>query len=140
VPTGRIIDHPQSTVEETALAVEALCGAVEWLREDEDGPALAKALADGVAWLVRAVETKHWTESSPIGFYFAKLWYYEQLYPLIFTVSALGAALQHAAQRAQRQLCQEPASARQVAARQPSAPERPVPPELAHPHPVSLTR
>jgi hypothetical protein len=31
-------------------------------------------------------------EYSPIGFYFAKLWYYEKLYPLIFTVSALGHA------------------------------------------------
>jgi hypothetical protein len=28
--------------------------------------------------------------ASPIGFYFAKLWYFEKLYPLIFfTVSAL---------------------------------------------------
>ena len=26
----------------------------------------------------------------PIGFYFAKLWYYEKLYPLIYTVRALG--------------------------------------------------
>ncbi|PYK61575.1 MAG: hypothetical protein DME21_08745 [Verrucomicrobia bacterium] len=26
---------------------------------------------------------------SPIGFYFAKLWYYERLYPQIFTVAAL---------------------------------------------------
>ena len=30
-------------------------------------------------------------EASPIGFYFAKLWYFERLYPLIFTVGALGA-------------------------------------------------
>ena len=27
---------------------------------------------------------------TPIGFYFAKLWYFEKLYPIIFTVSALG--------------------------------------------------
>ena len=26
----------------------------------------------------------------PIGFYFAKLWYHERLYPLIFTTTALG--------------------------------------------------
>jgi squalene-hopene/tetraprenyl-beta-curcumene cyclase len=32
-------------------------------------------------------------KASPIGFYFAKLWYYERLYPLIFTVAALGQAL-----------------------------------------------
>ncbi len=126
-PVGRVIDHPQSTVEETALAVEALCSVAERFRADaEHGPVLAKALADGVAWLVRAVETKHWTECSPIGFYFAKLWYYEELYPLILTVSALGATVEHAARRMAR-----PAS---------DAPPRPVPPELAHPHPVSLTR
>lgn len=33
-----------------------------------------------------------WREPAPIGFYFAKLWYYERLYPLIFTVGALGKA------------------------------------------------
>ena len=27
--------------------------------------------------------------SAPIGFYFAKLWYYEKLYPMIATVAAL---------------------------------------------------
>jgi squalene-hopene/tetraprenyl-beta-curcumene cyclase len=31
-------------------------------------------------------------QPTPIGFYFAKLWYYERLYPLIFTVGALGRA------------------------------------------------
>jgi len=36
------------------------------------------------------VESGAWTEPSPIGFYFAKLWYYERLYPLIWTVSAMG--------------------------------------------------
>jgi squalene-hopene/tetraprenyl-beta-curcumene cyclase len=90
----------------------------------ENSASLAKALADGVAWLVRAVETKHWTECSPIGFYFAKLWYYEWLYPMIFTVSALGAAALHAARTPlPRRMSQQTA-----------------PPELTHPHPVSLTR
>ncbi len=31
-------------------------------------------------------------EPAPIGFYFAKLWYWERLYPLVWTVSALGLA------------------------------------------------
>jgi len=42
------------------------------------------------------VETDRHREPSPIGIYFAKLWYHEnheKLYPLIFTVSALGRAL-----------------------------------------------
>lgn len=48
----------------------------------------------GLAWLVERVEKNEHQNSSPIGFYFAKLWYYEELYPLIFTVSTLRQALQ----------------------------------------------
>ena len=46
----------------------------------------------GIAWLIDAVESGRFREPSPIGFYFAKLWYFEKLYPLIFTVAALGKA------------------------------------------------
>jgi squalene-hopene/tetraprenyl-beta-curcumene cyclase len=73
-------DGPVS-VEETALAVEALAGT-EYV----------KATDRGVAWLIAQVEAKTWREPAPIGFYFAKLWYYERLYPLIWTVGALGKA------------------------------------------------
>jgi squalene-hopene/tetraprenyl-beta-curcumene cyclase len=38
------------------------------------------------------VENHQHRQPAPIGFYFAKLWYYERLYPLIFTVAALGRA------------------------------------------------
>ena len=44
---------------------------------------------------------RHW-ENSPIGFYFAKLWYYERLYPLVFTVAALGHAVRHCSPPQQR--------------------------------------
>ncbi|MGC1272398.1 MAG: prenyltransferase/squalene oxidase repeat-containing protein, partial [Planctomycetaceae bacterium] len=71
-----------SSVEETALAVEILCD----MAEDDDGT------SRGVAWLIQAVEDGSYLESSPIGFYFAKLWYFERLYPVIFTVAALRAA------------------------------------------------
>ena len=74
-----------SSVEETALAVEALLG-----NEDES---LQLAARKGLRWLVEAVENDKHTETSPIGFYFAKLWYHEKLYPLIFTASALGGAM-----------------------------------------------
>jgi squalene-hopene/tetraprenyl-beta-curcumene cyclase len=47
----------------------------------------------GVAWLVEAVESGRFRDASPIGFYFAKLWYFEKLYPIIFTVAALGRAV-----------------------------------------------
>jgi squalene-hopene/tetraprenyl-beta-curcumene cyclase len=77
---------PLSSVEETALAVEALAGG------GSDSHVTA-ALGRGITWLLGAVEADRHLAPSPIGFYFAKLWYYEKLYPLIFTVSALGRVL-----------------------------------------------
>ena len=71
-----------SSVEETAVVVEALsafAGRAE----------VAEAYHRGVSWLVEAVESDRFLEASPIGLYFAKLWYYEELYPMIFTASAL---------------------------------------------------
>lgn len=75
-----------SSIEETALALEALiqCGAAtEW----------KLTLQRGLSWLVAAIEQGHLKTSWPIGFYFAKLWYHERLYPAIFSLSALGSAL-----------------------------------------------
>ena len=42
----------------------------------------------GALWLIERVESGAWTEPSPIGFYFAKLWYFEKLYPLIAAMAA----------------------------------------------------
>jgi squalene-hopene/tetraprenyl-beta-curcumene cyclase len=78
-----------SSVEETALAVEALAKA-----RSIHVNGCAEALERGVNWLVARVESGAWCEPSPIGFYFAKLWYHERLYPLIFTVGALRAAVE----------------------------------------------
>ena len=72
-----------SSVEETALAVGALCGAGR-----------SAAVDRGLAWLCSRVEDGGAREAAPIGFYFAKLWYFEKLYPLIFTVGALRRALE----------------------------------------------
>jgi squalene-hopene/tetraprenyl-beta-curcumene cyclase len=72
-----------SSVEETALAVEVLLDV---------GEIAANPVASGLTWLVRRVESGGLEEPSPIGFYFAKLWYSERLYPVIFTVAALGRA------------------------------------------------
>lgn len=66
------------SVEETALVVEALAGTAEVEVTDR-----------GAAWLAGRVESGAWREVAPIGFYFAKLWYHERLYPLVFTVAAL---------------------------------------------------
>ena len=73
-----------ASIEETALAVEALTCAPA-----ADGPALAAA-DRGAAWLVEATDSGRRFAPAPIGLYFASLWYYETLYPVIFTVAALG--------------------------------------------------
>jgi squalene-hopene/tetraprenyl-beta-curcumene cyclase len=80
----------RSSVEETALAVEALATMGPFT-----GPQNSPALLRGATWLIESVERGHWTQPAPIGFYFAKLWYYERLYPIIFTVAALKQVSQH---------------------------------------------
>lgn len=76
----------ESSVEETAVAVEALLAA-------GDDPAIRPVARQGVDWLVEAVLAgRHW-QPTPIGLYFARLWYYETMYPLVFAASALGRAL-----------------------------------------------
>jgi len=75
-----------SSVEESALALEILLAA-----PTEAG--LRPSAKKGLGWLVKIVETDFHCVPSPIGFYFAKLWYHEQLYPLIFTTSAIGYAV-----------------------------------------------
>jgi squalene-hopene/tetraprenyl-beta-curcumene cyclase len=83
---GRVALDVPGGVEETALAVEALAA-------NGRDPALQIPLSKGLQWLTEAVRADRHRESAPIGFYFAKLWYYEKLYPLIFVVAALGRAV-----------------------------------------------
>jgi squalene-hopene/tetraprenyl-beta-curcumene cyclase len=78
------------SIEETALALETLAA----LYQDGLPPELHKAqfqevLSRGVRWI--SSRTKEGTEfpASPIGFYFAKLWYYEKLYPVCYSIAAL---------------------------------------------------
>lgn len=75
------IEIEPDSIEETALALIALS------RFD----ATQTVLERGAAWLVSRVEADTWREPAPIGFYFAKLWYYEKLYPQVFTAGALRA-------------------------------------------------
>jgi squalene-hopene/tetraprenyl-beta-curcumene cyclase len=75
-----------SSVEETALVVETLAGIAV-----RPHAKYAAVLSGGISWLIRRVEDGTWTQPAPIGFYFAKLWYYERLYPMVFTVAALEA-------------------------------------------------
>ncbi len=77
---GGAPDTP-SSVEETALAVEVLLATPQ-----------AAAVERGLTYLIERVESGGLHDPTPIGFYFAKLWYYEKLYPIIFSVAALGRA------------------------------------------------
>jgi squalene-hopene/tetraprenyl-beta-curcumene cyclase len=70
-----------SSIEETALAIDVLVDA---------GPDAIERVNRGLPWLVEQVEAGVLFKPTPIGFYFAKLWYFEKLYPIIFSVSALG--------------------------------------------------
>ena len=72
----------ESTIEETALAVEGLAAA------GGSGVAVTRACR----WLADRTSEGSVLQPSPIGLYFAKLWYWDRLYPLIFTVGALGRA------------------------------------------------
>ena len=72
-----------STIEESSLAVAALCALGQ-------GPGWVRSARDrGVDWLLRRVESGDFLRASPIGFYFARLWYYEALYPPVFLAGAL---------------------------------------------------
>ncbi len=77
-------DSPGS-VEETALALEILVDA------SDNG--VANSLVElGLRWICQRVQEKRHVQPSPIGFYFAKLWYHERLYPQVFTAAALSRA------------------------------------------------
>lgn len=68
-----------SSIEETALALSALSSA------QGDGVALDTA----TEWLVGRLEDFGHLQPAPIGLYFASLWYYEKLYPVVFSIEAL---------------------------------------------------
>ncbi|TWT93688.1 prenyltransferase/squalene oxidase repeat-containing protein [Neorhodopirellula pilleata] len=92
-----------STVEETALAVDALAS---FFHREADPIALPISLTNrtrdaillGGEWLVRAVADDRHQTAWPIGFYFAKLWYHERLYPPIFALAALSRLAKHVQQ------------------------------------------
>ena len=74
------------SVEETALAITAL------LPDSSSNTQIEAAVQLGLAWLVETVEQDRDLQPAPIGFYFAKLWYHERLYPQIFATQALASA------------------------------------------------
>ena len=79
----RRVQHPDGgwgSIEQTALAIAAL---IETQKEKSD------AIDAGLNWLVDKTHNGTHFQPAPIGLYFAKLWYTEQLYPVLFTLQAL---------------------------------------------------
>lgn len=92
------------SIEETAVVVAALSRHIAHrhissAREASDAEHFASLRADTQAHLTRLQPTVDWLiqvtvegtqfPPSPIGLYFARLWYHEQLYPVIWTLGAL---------------------------------------------------
>jgi squalene-hopene/tetraprenyl-beta-curcumene cyclase len=74
------------SIEETSVALEALA------RSTSDDDQRVVVVSRGLAWLESATGNGCQFRASPVGLYFARLWYCEELYPLIFTVGASHAA------------------------------------------------
>jgi squalene-hopene/tetraprenyl-beta-curcumene cyclase len=72
-----------SSIEETALAVNALGGLAK------KTPEMEAVCLKGAVRLTELTDGCDVLPPSPIGLYFSMLWYSEKLYPLIFSVSAL---------------------------------------------------
>jgi squalene-hopene/tetraprenyl-beta-curcumene cyclase len=50
-------------------------------------------VSKGLNWLANAVEQDLHRQPAVIGYYFARIWYYERLYPLAFAAGALSRAM-----------------------------------------------
>ena len=85
-PDGSFGGDPASpaSIEETAVALHALCLS--------GSP--PSALRSPLQWLLAATREGTHFPSAPIGLYFARLWYHERLYPVIWTLQALKTARQ----------------------------------------------
>jgi squalene-hopene/tetraprenyl-beta-curcumene cyclase len=95
-----------SSIEETALAVDALARTIvrqatpvcaSRLPDKGRDPRIEiddirESLTRGVNWLIDNTRRGEAFAPSPIGLYFASLWYSQSLYPIIFTVAALAQA------------------------------------------------
>jgi squalene-hopene/tetraprenyl-beta-curcumene cyclase len=84
-----------SSIEETAVTVEALSRMLrchpKWkpIEDRHQGPRVFTAIQRGAAWLVEQTENGTHFPAAPIGLYFAKLWYHEEMYPVVWTLGAL---------------------------------------------------
>ena len=70
-----------SSVEETSLALAAIAAVPH--------DSFEANLKLGFSWLAHRTENGNVFPPTPIGFYFASLWYFEELYPVLFAASAV---------------------------------------------------
>ena len=82
------------TIEETALVVESLSvmrnSSLHMNLWDNEWD---KKTLQGIKFLIKKVEEGEWRTPYPVGFYFARLWYYEEMYPIIMTTAAFKASV-----------------------------------------------
>ena len=71
-----------SSLEETGLALEALAALA-------NAEQMRQAMDKGLMWVDGQLESEKGFMATPLGFYFANLWYFEELYPVIFLLAAL---------------------------------------------------
>ncbi len=102
----------RSSIEETAVVTEALAAVLlaaqrnlwdlgrfsaatptERGEADKMEAALRAAVLRGAGFLQQVIRSGRHHEPWPIGFYFAKLWYHESLYPAVFATAALSRVL-----------------------------------------------
>ena len=90
----------ESSVEETGLALDSLAGlkmgagtvagtAQGVLGTTVPDPIFNHAIDRAAQWLALRVNKGTVDRPSPIGFYFARLWYFEDLYPIIIAAARL---------------------------------------------------
>lgn len=77
-----------SSLEETGYATHALASCRAYVSE----PPVEAAIRRAIGWLGPATRGGTTFAPTPVGLYFAKLWYFERLYPLIATMAALSRA------------------------------------------------
>lgn len=75
------------SIEETALALNAVAQVTR--ADPEVLSRTQPAMEAAIAWLDEATSRGTTFPVAPIGFYFAKLWYFEKAYPYVWTVEAL---------------------------------------------------
>jgi squalene-hopene/tetraprenyl-beta-curcumene cyclase len=77
-----------SSIEETGIVLAALGRSAG----DGDEGRISNAVVRGAHWLIDATAGGAETAAAPLGLYFARLWYYEELYPVVFALAGLVSA------------------------------------------------